>query len=91
MLKMLLSEVAHGYVRDRALEAVDRLSAQEVRSRIHQGAPVLGRVYTLVTSEEAQRGKLRRKIGLHPGPCWPAARGPFQPRHAPGQTGGDLR
>lgn len=62
MLKLLLSEVAHGYARDRVLEAVDRLSAEEVRLRIHQAAPVLGRVYTLLASEEGQRGKLRETV-----------------------------
>ena len=62
VLKDILSEIAHSCLRRKVHETVAVLPLPEVRSRIHWQAPVLGRVYTLLASEEAQRAKIHGRI-----------------------------
>lgn len=62
MLKHTISEAAHGLLRRKAHEAVDRLSAREVKDLIHDKAPVLGRIGTFLLPEGTQRKVVHGKV-----------------------------
>jgi hypothetical protein len=62
MLKQFLNTTSHDLLRNKALTTVAALPSREVRNLIHREAPILGRVYTALTSEQTQRANICQKI-----------------------------
>lgn len=62
MIKQVLNDAAHGFLRTVAHRQVNDLHARDLRRLIHLQAPVLGRIYTLFTSEASQRARVHQGV-----------------------------